>query len=88
MLTRREHGLQVKKPNKDLPTPIASPPLAPPKRVQLNTSMKYCLDFVKEMLSKKHREYAWPFYEPVSIELYPDYLTIIKKPIDLSTIKV
>jgi hypothetical protein len=88
MLTRREHGLQVKKPNKDLPTPIASPPLAPPKRVPLNTSMKYCLDFVTEMLSKKHIEYAWPFYEPVSTQLYPDYLTIIKKPMDLSTIKV
>ena len=49
--------------------------------------MKFCLEIIKELLTKKHREYAWPFYEPVSTQQYPDYLEIIKKPIDLTTIK-
>lgn len=41
------------------------------------------------MLSKKHSAYAWPFYHPVdatTLGLH-DYHDIIKKPMDLSTIK-
>lgn len=45
---------------------------------------------VREMLSRKHASYAWPFYKPVdvtSLGLH-DYYDIIKHPMDLSTIKV
>lgn len=42
------------------------------------------------MFSKKHEGYAWPFYKPVPAENLGlhDYFDIIKRPMDLSTVKV
>lgn len=52
--------------------------------------MGYCGSLVREMLSKKHAAYAWPFYKPVDVDALGlhDYHDIIKHPMDLSTIKV
>uniref|UniRef100_A0A665V2M8 Bromodomain containing 3 n=1 Tax=Echeneis naucrates TaxID=173247 RepID=A0A665V2M8_ECHNA len=52
--------------------------------------LKYCNNILKEMLSKKHSAYAWPFYKPVDAEALQlhDYHDIIKYPMDLSTIKM
>ncbi|XP_034045681.1 bromodomain-containing protein 4 isoform X3 [Thalassophryne amazonica] len=49
----------------------------------------YCASLVREMLSKKHTSYAWPFYKPVDVDALGlhDYHEIIKHPMDLSTIK-
>ncbi|KAK7940460.1 hypothetical protein WMY93_003786 [Mugilogobius chulae] len=51
--------------------------------------MGYCATLVREMLSKKHAAYAWPFYKPVDVDALGlhDYHDIIKHPMDLSTIK-
>ncbi|KAL4648753.1 bromodomain-containing protein 4-like [Arapaima gigas] len=51
--------------------------------------LRYCAGVVREMLSKKHAAYAWPFYKPVDVETLGlhDYYDIIKHPMDLSTIK-
>lgn len=52
--------------------------------------LRFCARLVREMLSRKHASYAWPFYKPVdvtSLGLH-DYYDIIKHPMDLSTIKV
>ncbi|XP_034027310.1 bromodomain-containing protein 3-like isoform X2 [Thalassophryne amazonica] len=51
--------------------------------------LKHCDAILKEMLSKKHAAYAWPFYKPVdaeALELH-DYHDIIKHPMDLSTVR-
>ncbi|XP_032418942.1 bromodomain-containing protein 4-like isoform X2 [Xiphophorus hellerii] len=51
--------------------------------------LRFCARLVREMLSKKHMAYAWPFHKPVdakSLGLH-DYHDIIKHPMDLSTIK-
>lgn len=56
----------------------------------LSERLKFCNAILKEMLSKKHAAYAWPFYEPVdavALQLH-DYHDIIKHPMDLSTVKV
>jgi len=44
---------------------------------------------LKELLSKRHAAYAWPFYKSVvasALGLH-DYHDIIKHPMDLSTVK-
>ncbi|XP_037339027.1 bromodomain-containing protein 3-like isoform X1 [Pungitius pungitius] len=56
---------------------------------KLGEQMKHCDAILKEMLSKKHAAYAWPFYKPVdaeALELH-DYHDIIKHPMDLSTVR-
>jgi len=61
---------------------------ASPKKQE--QQLRYCAGLVKEMLSKKHGEYAWPFYKPVDAQALSlhDYHDIIKIPMDLCTIKV
>ncbi|KAM6941308.1 bromodomain-containing protein 4-like isoform 1-T2 [Lycodopsis pacificus] len=51
--------------------------------------LRYCVRLVREMLSKKHVGYAWPFYKPVNVKALGlhDYHDIIKHPMDLSNIK-
>ncbi|XP_053277492.1 bromodomain-containing protein 3 isoform X2 [Pleuronectes platessa] len=54
---------------------------------KVGEQMKHCDAILKEMLSKKHAAYAWPFYKPVdaeALELH-DYHDIIKHPMDLSS---
>lgn len=80
-------GRPIKPPKKDLPDSILPPPV---RRSKLSPQMRYCSGVLKELLSKKHAAYAWPFYKPVdasSLGLH-DYHDIIKQPMDLSTIKV
>ena len=56
---------------------------------RLSESLKFCMELLREMFGKKHSGYAWPFYKPVdaaTLGLH-DYNDIIKKPMDLGTIK-
>ncbi|CAB1344216.1 unnamed protein product [Coregonus sp. 'balchen'] len=57
-----------------------------PKRQE---QLRYCGGLIRDMLSKKHVEYAWPFYKPVDAHALGlhDYHDIIKHPMDLGTIK-
>lgn len=60
------------------------------RRKKLSHQLRCCNDIVKELLSKRHSAYAWPFYAPVdavALGLH-DYHEIIRQPMDLSTIKV
>ncbi|RZF43644.1 hypothetical protein LSTR_LSTR009241 [Laodelphax striatellus] len=56
---------------------------------KLSDSLQACNEILKELLSKKHSGYAWPFYKPVDAELISvhDYHLVIKKPMDLGTVK-
>ncbi|XP_077575100.1 bromodomain-containing protein 4-like [Stigmatopora nigra] len=94
---RRESSRPMKQPKRDPLQPDSQHQLVgglaemgggvlTPKRQDLLNS---CTFLVKEMLSKKHFAYAWPFHLPVdakSLGLH-DYHDIIKHPMDLSTIK-
>ncbi|XP_029658455.1 bromodomain-containing protein 3 isoform X3 [Octopus sinensis] len=59
------------------------------KKGKLSEQLKYCNVLLKELFAKKHAGYAWPFYKPVDAELLGlhDYHDIIKKPMDLGSIK-
>uniref|UniRef100_A0A3P9JNU4 Bromodomain-containing protein 2 n=1 Tax=Oryzias latipes TaxID=8090 RepID=A0A3P9JNU4_ORYLA len=79
-------GRPIKPPKKDLPDAV-QPQLS--KKGKLSPPLRYCSGLLKDMLSKKHAAYAWPFYTPVdaaALGLH-DYHDIIKCPMDLSTIK-
>ncbi|XP_058272073.1 bromodomain-containing protein 3a isoform X2 [Hemibagrus wyckioides] len=86
-LRRESTGRAIKPPKKDLDDGEAGQPGG--KRGRLTEHLKHCDTILKEMLSKKHAAYAWPFYKPVdaeALELH-DYHDIIKHPMDLSTVK-
>ncbi|GAA6099473.1 bromodomain-containing protein 3a isoform X1 [Tachysurus ichikawai] len=86
-LRRESTGRPIKPPKKDLDDGEAGQ--LGGKRGRLNEHLKHCDTILKEMLSKKHAAYAWPFYKPVdaeALELH-DYHDIIKHPMDLSTVK-
>ncbi|XP_077464141.1 bromodomain testis-specific protein [Stigmatopora argus] len=75
-------GRPIKVPKKDLATVEAS-------QVKLTEPLRYCDNILKELLSKRHCAYAWPFYTPVdtvALALH-DYHYVIKQPMDLGTIK-
>lgn len=57
---------------------------------KLSSQMKFCNKLIQEMNNgKKCKDFAWPFLEPVNDIMYQifDYYTIIKKPMDLGTVK-
>jgi bromodomain-containing protein 4 len=96
---RRAWGQQIKKPRlvTDLVTlPHMSSGLSSQRPLiggkpkdKLREPLKECNKILKELFYKKHSSYAWPFYMPVDADglgLH-DYHAIIKKPMDLGTVK-
>ncbi|XP_042536863.1 bromodomain-containing protein 3 isoform X1 [Dipodomys spectabilis] len=88
VVVRRESGGRpIKPPKKDLED--GEVPQHAGKKGKLSEHLRHCDSILREMLSKKHAAYAWPFYKPVdaeALELH-DYHDIIKHPMDLSTVK-
>ena len=82
---RRESGRQIKRVTKDLPE--YAPQHSSKPRGKLTESMKACHEILKELFSKKHGGYAWPFYKPVDTDLLHDYKKVVKTPMDMGTIK-
>ncbi len=46
-----------------------------------------CNDILNEIEKPKYSKFTWPFLEPVSESEVPGYYDVIKKPMDLSTIR-
>ncbi|KAF1988976.1 Bromodomain-containing protein [Aulographum hederae CBS 113979] len=73
----------VRPPPKDLLYPASRP-----KKKKYALELKFCEHVMKQMYSKKHADYAFPFLhpvDPVALNI-PQYHRVIKKPMDLSTI--
>lgn len=51
--------------------------------------LKFCKEVMKEMYKKQHNSFAYPFYDPVDYVALgiPDYPKIIRRPIDLGSMK-
>jgi Bromodomain len=69
--------------------PLVNQQMMPKNKEKLSESLKSCNEILKELFSKKHSGYAWPFYKPVDAKMLGlhDYHDIIKKPMDLGTVK-
>ena len=70
MSTRRESGRTIKKPIKDLPYTANPAQQNKTKKIKLSEQMKYCNLILKELFSKKHNSYAWPFMTPYVFILF------------------
>ncbi|XP_015491073.1 bromodomain testis-specific protein isoform X3 [Parus major] len=59
------------------------------KKIQLSEQLKHCNAILKEMFSKKHAAYAWPFIKPVDVASFSTDVNQAnsKCPTDLGTIK-
>ena len=64
-------------------------PSAKPKSARMTEAMKACAEIIKEMFSKKHSAYAWPFYKPVDTEQLDlhDYKQVRAKTLNKSILK-
>ncbi|XP_048800684.1 bromodomain testis-specific protein [Lagopus muta] len=72
---------------KGLPDSQQSPRVL--KKIQLSKQLKYCNEILKEMFSKKHSAYAWPFLKSADVVSFSlgEKKGITKCPADLGTIK-
>lgn len=59
-----------------------------PKSKKLQQAMKFCTNVLKELTSKKHASFNYPFLEPVDpVALNcPTYFDYVKEPMDLGTV--
>ncbi|CAO3573197.1 unnamed protein product [Mortierella alpina] len=78
----------VHAPSKEIPTGVAS------KRKQSlkwknDAQLRYCHSILRDFAKKSNAEFMFPFMEPVDWVKFniPDYPKIIKKPMDVSTIR-
>ncbi|KAK7891850.1 hypothetical protein WMY93_023813 [Mugilogobius chulae] len=79
---RKGSGRPIKPPKKDLPSSDV-------KKGRLSEQLRCCNDILKELFSKRHYAFAWPFYSPVdavALGLH-DYHEVIKQPMDLGTVR-
>ncbi|NWI57839.1 BRDT protein, partial [Calyptomena viridis] len=82
-----EHMVTNKLLKRSLPHFQQSPGII--KKIQLSEKLKYCDAILREMFSKKHAAYAWPFVKPVNVASFSigENRDIAKCPTDLGAIK-
>ncbi|KAJ2811101.1 hypothetical protein H4S07_002272, partial [Coemansia furcata] len=82
----------VARPKRDAHPPPSRdmPNLQRKKSRTADPQMRFCLNITKEFMKKANFNIAYPFLEPVDPVAMncPDYFTIIKDPMDLTTIKM
>ena len=54
----------INRPMKDFPDELTTPGSVK-SRPKMSEAMKYCTEILRELFSKRHSAYAWPFYKPV-----------------------
>lgn len=64
------------------------PTIKRPKN-RMTEQLKFCQHIVKDLLNKRNMGFVWPFSKPVDVKNLnlSDYHQIIKKPMDLGTVK-
>ncbi|XP_056212176.1 bromodomain testis-specific protein [Falco biarmicus] len=79
--------IQKKLLKRYLPDSQQSPEIL--KKIKLSEQLKHCNEILKQMFSKKHAAYSWPFLKPVNVASFSlgENQGITKCPTDLGTIK-
>ncbi|KAF7730999.1 hypothetical protein EC973_001045 [Apophysomyces ossiformis] len=83
----------MSRPKRDVQAPRSKGQLAPgatQRAVKKNDNqMKFCMQTLRELKRAKYRDINYPFLAPVDIVTLniPDYPSIVKRPMDLSTIE-
>ncbi|KAL1648874.1 transcription initiation at TATA-containing promoter protein [Diplodia intermedia] len=90
-LIRRDSSTGDGRPKREIhrPPPKDLPYSNPrPKNKKSQLELKFAETVINEMLKPKHREFSYPFLQPVDpVALnIPQYLKIIRKPMDLGTV--
>ncbi|KAM9528137.1 bromodomain testis-specific protein-like isoform 4-T4 [Salvelinus alpinus] len=83
LFSRRGSSRPIKPPRKDLPDYHQR------QTSKLSDQLRFCNCILKEMFTKRHAAYTWPFYKPVDTEALGlhDYHDVIMQPMDLGTIR-
>lgn len=90
---RKTEGAAASRPRRESATPHRASsviPAPPSSRAKRNSpELTFCMAVWKELTKKSNAHLAWPFMEPVDpVKLgIPDYHSVIKEPMDLSTLK-
>lgn len=60
-----------------------------PRKKKFAAELRFCNQVLKELTSKKHQDYSYPFLQPVDPVALgcPEYFDVIQHPMDLSTIQ-
>jgi bromodomain-containing factor 1 len=90
-IIRRDSSAQNDRPKREIHPPKRDLPASSsrPKKKKAQLELKFCETVVAELHKKKHGTYAYPFLhpvDPVALNI-PNYLRIIKKPMDFGTIQ-
>jgi bromodomain-containing factor 1 len=90
-IIRRDSSAQNDRPKREIHPPKRDLPSssARPKKKKHQLELKFCEQVVAELHKKKHSAYAYAFLypvDPVALNI-PNYLRIIKKPMDFGTIQ-
>uniref|UniRef100_A0A8C3HR84 Bromodomain testis-specific protein n=1 Tax=Chrysemys picta bellii TaxID=8478 RepID=A0A8C3HR84_CHRPI len=89
-IAKKWHLAEMSVPNQQYPTIVNPPPpeyINPKKPGCLTNQLQYLQRVVMKAMWRHN--FSWPFHQPVDAAALnlPDYYNIIKKPMDLSTIK-
>ncbi|KAJ5662741.1 hypothetical protein N7462_011667 [Penicillium macrosclerotiorum] len=87
---RRDSSNPDGRPKRSIHPPKRDMPYSTkPKKKKYQWELRFCQDVLEELHKPKHQMIALPFYypvDPVALNI-PTYHSVIKKPMDLSTIK-
>ncbi|CAF3000387.1 unnamed protein product [Rotaria sp. Silwood2] len=87
--TKRPSGPVATSKRTKYDTSLSNDPSTKRSKHRMTEQLKFCQHIVKELLHKKNLAFVWPFAKPVDVKNLnlSDYHLIVKKPMDLGTVK-